>query len=219
MLIVVMTMFAVLCLSVFFIFCMNVENKRNFASVNYIAFDDSDIKIAGDHPSEQVAKNKAQPLQEDIADLLHINRENGNLDKARELGKRLATDICNFRTSQKYSEQTVLEMKTLWAFVIDYGFGKLLPNSIVSQTASNEFMMAIKNIDEEFYDYIQIAGSYSRYVLHSRKSDDLSERIGKSFAEFALHEGDRSWTEKGGQLFDNWFDALENRVDFYKFIK
>lgn len=185
--------------------------------ISFSVFDDSDIKIAGDRPSEQIFNRKDDP-QDDIAELLHIQRENGNLDKARELGKRVAIDICNLKMSEEYPENVLLEIKTLCAFVVDHALNSLLPNSIVSQTANNEYMTSLKNIDESFYDYIQMAGSYSRYVLHSRKSDLLGKRVSKSFAKFVGYENDVLWEEKGIILYNEWMDNLKNKIEFYKFM-
>jgi len=220
MLIIVMAVFAAaLCMYVFLALNLNLERTQESVGVRFAMFDDSDIKIATDRPSEQILKSKEEP-QEDIAKLLHIQRENGNLDKARELGRRVATDICRFcPTGDQCSDEIVLEMKTLSAFVVDESLNNLLPNSIVSQTASNEYMVALKEIDEEFYDHIQIAGSYSIYVLHSRQSSgNLEKQIGDSFAKFIGHEGDEKWAEKGAHLYSFWLKDVKDRIKSYNFI-
>lgn len=215
MLMVAVWIFALFLVLVFY-FCSKKEYNVGLP-IFFASFDDSDIKIAGDKPSQQIFKDNQEP-QEDIAQLLHNERENGNLDKARELGKRVAVDLYNFSVnSGEYSKEIKQEMKVLYAFVIDYVLNNYLPNSIVSQTALSEYMTTLKNIDEDFYDHIQVSGSYSVYVLKSRKDIDLADKIGKSFAKVVDFDDDPSWVNIGSQLYNNWLAGLTEKINFYQF--
>lgn len=208
------------------------QSKLKYANISFSTFDDSDIKIAGNFSSPDSSQNEADDIQE-ISSLINSERENGNLDKSRELGKRIALDVCNFKLDMFInkdknpiisisdpgidSKNIELQTKILFAFVSDYAINNLLPNRVISQTAYNEYMSTFKDINEDLYNNIQTSVGYSIYVLCSRKNIDLPNHIGKAFAKLCNYENDPIWEKAGSNLFYEWLEIADKRIKSYSF--
>jgi len=211
-------------LAIWFMLCLIVLRRppmwKYLDSNGFLLYDnnDSDIKIAGDHPSKGMRILPEEPSEE-LALLLVRQRENGNLDRAREIGRRTAFDLCNFRDYRGETDQLVKEqMRILYAFTVAYGLGESFPNPLLAETATNEYMMTFKSVDEDYYDLIQISGAYSMYVLCSRNPLEMEVTIGGVFAKLCQHEGEVDWERKGSQYFAEWLKGINDRMSHYVFV-
>ena len=103
--------------------------RRNFT----VNCDDSDIKIVPDKPS------KVFDMSEGAAYAFIREKTNGNMEKARALGKRFAgeltagrTGVAQFGVGAFDDQDTLAQRNVLFAFIVGRVIEEMAPNSIVA---------------------------------------------------------------------------------------
>ncbi len=186
-------------------------------------FDDSDVKIFTD--SDNIKENLHEVSV--IAEMTK-HRSNGNILKAKQLGKHLAEIFVDEPSllSQlegevgkiKRDEDDMYQIKVLLVFTAEYCINRLLPATLLSNTAVNALYDTVIKKAAEFYDRLDDAAEYSFYYLAVRKGFDISSNIGISFAMLCGEGKDEYYTHLGKRLFEVAQHEIEKIIDSYQFV-
>lgn len=183
-------------------------------------FEDHDIKIAGSAPSKDInPSNNVLNISEEY----NRERENGNILKAKELGRLIADQLNNSDEmfpcdEEDESAELQNQKKTLLAFAGVAGLELLCPNSATSYAAQNSFYSQLERIAPEVYKSALNSGAFSFYYLAFRRSDDIERRIGQTFAMLCSHDGDPVYQELGEALYCWFASIIENEAKKIEFI-
>ena len=183
-------------------------------------FDDSDVKIFDD-------KGKANENYDEIAAIHEMTkqRNNGNSDRAKKLGKHLAEifvdepnllkELAGEVGNLDYSDDIMYQIKVLIIFTAEYTINHTFPSALLSNTAINAMHDTLKKHAAEFYDRLDDAAEYSFYYLAVRKGNDISKGIGKSFA-MLCNKSD--YAELGQNIFEVVQKEIQKIIDSFKFV-
>ena len=144
--------------------------RRNFT----VNCDDSDIKIVPDKPS------KVFDMSEGAAYAFIREKTNGNMEKARALGKRFAgeltagrTGVAQFGVGAFDDQDTLAQRNVLFAFIVGRVIEEMAPNSIVAQSAMSAFYETIERTSPEIYQQISDSAALSLYIFSARSTPCL----------------------------------------------
>lgn len=152
---------------------------------------DNDIKIYG---GENNLSIKDAEKMADAFEMMNIHRTNGNLQKARELGERLATltpsetnDGIQLNFSEllavKYRSQDIMyQIKVLLVFLAETILQKEIPETFLATTAINAMHNKLRNESPAFFRNISDGAAFTFYFLALRKGGDIKENMGEAFA-------------------------------------
>lgn len=186
--------------------------------------DDSDVKIA-DFSSGHAKNRPAQNAGEDPDSLdFFKSRENGNIEKSRLLGRRLAESVLTHEgvglfklNSHKEEEQVKTQRRLLLCFVVEIGIEKFTPNKIVARTALNTFYDHLKSISPGVYRDITETGAYSFYYLAYRRGGEAERNVGRAFAALCSMDGSGIYAELGEALYCSFLDVVRKTSDAMRF--
>lgn len=173
-------------------------------------FDDKDIKIVGDRPSDTVKIHRAAKQAEDE---FSIESANGNLDRARALGKAVAEKFCEAGNDimpdgdSADNTEMLIQRQQLLAFGVKIGFERFCPNDILAETAWSSFEKQLGKIAPSMQPSTTDTGAFSFYFLAYRRGGDIERRIGQTFAMLCSHDGDPIYQELGEALYC-WFTSF-----------
>lgn len=169
-------------------------------------FDDSDIKIVGDKPSETVKKNIANKSGDEI------NEE--RIIAAKNLGKSIAQIYVEAVNSALFEDdeaafdpQMLINRQILLGFTVSVSLDEFCVNDTVSGIAEKSFLDEVKKISDEIYENCSDTGSFSFYYLAYRRKTEVDRRIGQTFAMLCSHDGDSIYQELGEALYC-WFISV-----------
>lgn len=187
-------------------------------------FDDSDVKIFNDNDAKKDTIDEVSIIAE-----MTKNRSNGNVSKAKKLGKYLAeifvdepqllSDLESEVGEIDRNEDIMYQIKVLLIFTAEYCINHKLLSSLLSHTAVNALYDTVKKEAFDFYDRLDDAAEYSFYYLAVRKGVDISDNIGVSFAMLCGKEKDDYYTNLGKRLFEVATHEIEGIINNYDFIK
>ncbi len=179
---------------------------------------DEDVKVAN-FSDQDAPVDDTEELIEDVQE----QKQNGNIDKARKLGRLLAQEVDSndgefiFGLDQQESADIICQRRLLLAFVVNYGLEIYLKNQLVSQTAQNTFFETIQNTSPSIDKDIKQQGAFSYYYLCVRDSEKPAEAIGKTFAELCDRKGDCIYAKLGSALFEYFLVVVDDRVKALQF--
>lgn len=179
--------------------------------------DDSDVKIF-----------KAPTADNDTSDLFAVAEEikrnilNGNSDKAKALGKELASlspeseNLINELT-ETLDAEIKNQCRLLMVFSAEYTLlSELKP---ILATAANESLYdGLKKDAPEFYDSISNGAAMSFYYL-AVKQRDVIKAVGENFAMLCNAKGNETVSELGSKIFLTTCKHVVHTVEKYKFEK
>ena len=187
-------------------------------------FDDSDMKIFNDNETEKEFSGEVAVIAE-----MTKHRSNGNILKAKQLGKHLAEIFVDEPSLLSQLEGEVgkiqcddddmYQMKVLLIFTAEYCINHLLPATVLSNTAINAMYDTISKKAAQFYDRLDDAAEYSFYYLAVRKAIDISKNIGISFAMLCGEKEDVYYTNLGQRLFEVAEHEITKIIDSFGFEK
>ena len=185
-------------------------------------FDDSDIKIFTDSDTPAEVSNEVAVIAE-----MTKHRSNGNILRAKQLGKHLAEIFVDEPSllSQleaevgaiKRDEDDMYHIKVLLVFTAEYCINRLLPATLLSNTAVNALYDTVIKKAAEFYDRLDDAAEYSFYYLAVRKAVEIPKNIGISFAMLCGEGKNEYYTNLGKRLFEVAEHEIEKIIDSYNF--
>ena len=177
--------------------------------------DDSDVKIF-----------KAPTADNDTSDLFAVAEEikrnilNGNSDKAKALGKELASlspeseNLINELT-ETLDAEIKNQCRLLMVFSAEYTLlSELKP---ILATAANESLYdGLKKDAPVFYDSISNGAAMSFYYL-AVKQRDVIKAVGENFAMLCNAKGNKTVSELGSKIFLTTCKHVVKTVEKYDF--
>ena len=176
--------------------------------------DDSDMKIVG---------KRLQPIDESDmeAKLYNHERENGNLEKAHEIGKYFAgalmkKDGCAYEKNRA-SDFEARNRSILFAFTADRVLSTFMPNHIIARSAQNEFFDEIRKGDIGLYESVSRSGAFSMYLLCKRRGDGRYSGIGRVYADVLRKPENEETVAFGDELYAKYFDFCIEHIKNIEF--
>lgn len=183
-------------------------------------YDESDIKIAGSHPSRTISKTANDSVSES-----DIETEKYNIDKARLLGKALAESVIKAQSGlgiiSNYDDAIDMQLQNrmLLCFAVSTGLEKYTVGSLAARTALNCFYNSLKSLDAEFYDDLSSTGAFSFYYLAVRRHSDIERRIGQTFAMLCGKDGSSVYQELGEALYFTYMEQVKSEICRFGLLK
>lgn len=176
--------------------------------------DDSDMKIVG----------KAAPaLDESDAEarLYSHEHENGNLEKAHNIGKLFAAALLD-ENGFAYEKNVASDFDArnrgiLFAFTADRVLDTFMPNHIIARSAQNEFFDEIRCRNIGLYESISRSGAFSMYLLCRRSGDGRYVGIGKVYADVIRRPDSESAAAEGEELYRKYFEYCIEHIKNIEF--
>ena len=164
-------------------------------------YSDEDIKIAGDKPSLDVAKNMKKDTAESGPSAQAVK-------SAKLWGKKVAEkfleDIGGSQVGEKEDNLEMLsQRKMLLLFTASVGFERISPDDALGGFAQKSFLDALSKKGEGD-NATDDTGAFSFYYLAFRRGSEVERRIGQTFAMLCSHDGDPIYQELGEALYC-WF--------------
>ena len=187
-------------------------------------FDDSDVKIFNDGKKGNDSFDEVSVIAE-----MTKHRSNGNIEKAKNLGKHLAeifvdephllSNLENEVGPLRHDDGFMYQVKVLLVFTAEYCINHCLPSPLLSNTAVNAMYDTVKKKAFEFYDRLDDAAEYSFYYLAVRKGVDIPANIGVSFAMLCGNEKSEDSAKLGTKIFEVSQHEIEQIIDTFDFAK
>ena len=170
---------------------------------------DDDMKIVG----------AEQPATVDTAAQWSVQKANGNIDRARRLGKVLAQQLLNI---QEDDSALLLQKQMLFTFTIDTVGPTMIPDALLVETARSTFFERVRELLPDFEATLQRLGAFTFYRLavdgyHPAALPAI--KIGSMFAALCGKGEDKDTTEEGARLFIAFVTRLEETISMVDFVK
>lgn len=174
-------------------------------------FEDRDIKIAGEKPSESVRKNRESGAAADIS----------KIGEDAALGKKIGAAVADefmkagvvaFADPENDDSYMMMQRLLLLSFTVTVGLEQLCRNDTVAGIAQKTFLDKLKREAPELYDYTSDTGAFSFYFLAYRRGTEVVRRIGQTFAMLCSHDGDPIYQELGETLYCWFYSVIEKIV-------
>ena len=177
--------------------------------------EDRDIKIyVGKEISE---RNDFQRISDDI----DRNRRNGNSEKAKALGerlakirpdcKKLALSCDNMPASELYC------VRVLLTFTAEYAVRKYISSDSLADTVSSSMYDYLKNEESRYYDNISDGSAFTFYLLALKKTGETAKNIGEQFAK-RCGTDHKEYEEMGAEIFNTALNLFKKFIDEADFI-
>lgn len=168
---------------------------------------DSDIKIVGNKPSEDIRRYKKAAVQGMV--------DNELKKKAKLIGKEVAEIFADEAKCSNIGEmdnnELISQRRLLLSFTATVGFESFIQDDTLSGFAQKSFLDTVKKTDIELYKASSEMGAFSFYYLAYRRGTDTIRRIGQTFAMLCSHDGDPIFQEMGEALYC-WFSSEVKEV-------
>lgn len=176
--------------------------------------DDSDMKIVGSD-MKVIDESDAE------ARLYSHERENGNLEKAHDIGKALAAALLN-EGGVAYEKNVASDFEArnrsiLYAFTADRVLDTFMPNHIIARSAQNEFFDEVRRRNIGLYESISRSGAFSMYLLCGRSGDGRYIGVGKVYAGVIRRPEDEKIEKEGDELYRKYFDYCIEHIKNVEF--
>ena len=180
---------------------------------------EEDIKIAnfGDYSCDKIPEDIDRQLHE-----LNLKKENGDIDKAYQLGAALAAELDSndgeflFAVADKANSNTLMQRRILLAFAVDTAINKFCNDEIVAKVAINSFFEKIEQTSPHIYSDIRETGAFSCYLVCGRENLKI-DSIGQTFAELCNHAQDKRYIELGTALYERFYNLVYDRILSFNF--
>lgn len=184
-------------------------------------FDDNDVKIFGGSKIE----NEADVLIR-IVEIMKKQRANGNVDRAKDLGVKIArqiyspeninTAIADIIENYKENEEIYEQIKMLVTFAAEAQIHLLLEKYSVSTMTVNALYDELILLDEDLYD--NITNAFTFYYLELRKGGDVSSHLGKRFAKLCGDGENEILIALGSKIYDSINEIIKEEIDATDFV-
>ncbi|MGN0445543.1 MAG: hypothetical protein ACI4IA_03200 [Acutalibacteraceae bacterium] len=188
-------------------------------------YEDDDIKIfTSEKNLNHSADVDADVLQ--TVEAMNHDRQNGNVNKARVIGKHLAklfVDEVEHRADREelFQDSSVMQqISVLFLFSAETGFNIYLPSTTLSTIAITAMHDQLELRQSKLYRDVYESSAYSFYFLNIRKeSSNVPENIGKTFAMLCHHEDDIHFIQEGAQVYNVVLAEIERDVEKANFAE
>lgn len=166
---------------------------------------DSDIKIAGDKPSEEIKKRRAESGGFENVDKALVS-------KAKLWGEKVAAKFIEDARESEADEAAYYEMlvqrRMLLSFTATVGFDSI-GGETLGGIAQKSFLDTLKQVDTEIHKTSADTGAFSFYYLAFRRGNEIDRRMGQTFAMLCSHDGDPIYQELGEALYCWFYSVVE----------
>ena len=179
---------------------------------------EEDVKIYSSQAEEQ--KSSPSGDIEKVLENMREHRNNGNLRKAKELGRTLGRIKFDFEelVSQKFIKPDIIyQMKVLFVFSAEANLQIFVYDPLLYTTAINSMYEEIQKHEEGFYKNISDGVAYSFYYSEMKKGGDIALNIGKAFAMLCSAQNNDSFIETGSRLYGIFADRVKAEIDSTQF--
>ena len=181
--------------------------------------EDSDVKIF--IPS----KHSDQDLESISAvEEMNYHRQNGNVDKAKQVGAFVAELAFESGLSEKLSDEVFLsdqfypQLCALMLFSAEAALNYYLPSQQLSATAINALHESLIEKNHPVYDTVMESPAFSFYHLSVKKGGtDIPTDIGEAFAMLCRQESNAKFIEQGRNLYTMILGIIEAKIVELKF--
>lgn len=129
-----------------------------------------------------------------VFEAINLHRGNGNLEKAKLLGQRLATitpesgknglaiDFKNILPQRFLSQDIMYQIKVLLIFAAESLLQVEIPVPQLATTAINALYDSLRETSPGFFKNISDGAAFTFYYLAMKKGGNITENIGKAFS-------------------------------------
>ena len=169
---------------------------------------ETDVKIAGDKPSQDIKRNASAKSEQASIDAEKKRR-------AKSVGRSVAAAFVN-EADAAFSDvgenyDLILQRNVLLSFAATVGFEQYMENDTLAGLAQKSFLDNLKKLDSKLYAISSDTGAFSFYYLAFRRGSDTERRIGQTFAMLCSHDGDPIYQELGEAIYC-WFLSVIRKV-------
>lgn len=176
--------------------------------------EDSDIKIF--KPSKQIDKDGGVLA---FVEGMNHHRQNGNVEKAKELGTSLADLAFDDKNKKIISDEIFLssdifpQVCALVLFSAEAALNYYLPSQQLSAIAINALHEVLSAKKLPIYETLISSPAFSFYYLSVRKGGtDIPGDIGEAFAMLCRREEDKMFIEEGKKIYNKLLEIVENEI-------
>lgn len=156
---------------------------------------------------------------------INLHRTNGNIEKASQLGKRLATLTPSFDSDglivnlkdilpQKYLSQDILyQIKVLLVFTAEALLQIDIPVQVLATTAINSLHDSLIENSPGFHKNISDGAAFTFYYLAMKKDGNLSQNIGEAFAMLCNVKNKEGFVEAGKTVWSLATTIIEKEIE------
>lgn len=180
---------------------------------------DEDIKIAsGSFSSAPALEDSAEVAAKEFL----RQKDAGNIDKARQLGKLFADSMFDFghgplfQTTPERTQRELHHQLLLYAYVVNRVIAEQSPNSILAQTTLNVFYSEIEAASPELHAHVSDMAAFSLYILCERKNREDCY-IGKIYAGLCDFGDRQDIIDQGNRFYCdayNFCTEMMRRTDY-----
>ena len=182
---------------------------------------EDDIKIVGEHPSDDIKKtsnnnyNSAQ---------IQFETENGNIERSKEFGQIIAHEVIRsvnmFVSDEEQSKNSELRLQRgiLLTFTAVAGIERIFKSQMLSNVAKSSFYEVLSEEAQELYRCMVDTGAFSFYYLAFRRGIEVDRRIGQTFAMLCSHDGDPVYQELGEALYCWFLATVDSKANSLKLM-
>ena len=174
-----------------------------------MAFTDEDIKI---YDGEEPVPTGLGA--EDSAARYVAHRDNGNLEKTRQLGELLAQTLVGDAgrlAEDPYGQQKLV----LLSFLISDELEAALTDAMLRQSAAAAFRRRVEELDPAIHGIITDSAAFTLYILHDRRVGN--EECGQVLANLCDRDSDETRYRDGNALAEEYRGLFSGIIQSYTF--
>ncbi len=174
-----------------------------------MAFTDEDIKI---YDGEEPVPTGLGA--EDSAARYVAHRDNGNLEKTRQLGELLAQTLVGDAgrlAEDPYGQQKLV----LLSFLISDELEAALTDAMLRQSAAAAFRRRVEELDPAIHGIITDSAAFTLYILHDRQVGN--EECGQVLANLCDRDSDEGLIQEGNALAEEYRGLFSGIIQSYTF--
>ena len=174
-----------------------------------MAFTDEDIKI---YDGEEPVPTGLGA--EDSAARYVSHRDNGNLEKTRQLGELLAQTLVGDAgrlAEDPYGQQKLV----LLSFLISDELEAALTDAMLRQSAAAAFRRRVEELDPAIHGIITDSAAFTLYILHDRRVGN--EECGQVLANLCDRDSDEGLIREGNALAEEYRGLFSGIIQSYTF--
>ena len=175
---------------------------------------EDDVKIYGNDSDKQNSDLNR------VLENMREHRQNGNIDKAKTLGRNLVNIEIDFEKeiAPKFLKPDIIyQMKVMLVFAAEANLQMLVYEPLLSTTAINAMYDEIQNKENGFYKNISDGIAFSFYYAGIKDCGDISGSMGKTFAMLCSAESNEDFIEAGTLIYNKAVQIIEDEIRKAKF--
>lgn len=151
-----------------------------------------------------------------VIEVMKEHRANGNIDKAKALGKQLSeidVDVKELLSPKFMKSDIIYQIKVMLVFASEFNLQMLISAPMLSTTAINSMYDAIQKKSAGFYENISDGVAFSFYYACVRNGGDIAENIGKTFAMLCSAQDNDSFINAGAKVYNEALRMITAKID------